>query len=173
MLRPQPLGSPSRPTPGPWGHEPMLLTTAALIALMACAGPWQPPTPGPMIRPFAAPSQAFGAGHRGVDFASEVGDPVSSPTEGTVTLASTIGGRPVLVVTDEAGRRATLEPVTALVSVGDRVRAGEPVGVLGRGGHCDGRCLHLGVRVDAPGQRPAYLPPLDLLGCRAILKPDP
>ena len=150
---------------------PLLLL--ALIASASCSGPWQAPVPGPVLRAFQPPSAPWGAGHRGVDLLAAPGDPVRSPTDGQVSVAGAIGGRPVLVVVDDLGRRATLEPVTALVAPGDVVRAGELVGVVGGGGHCGGRCIHLGARVDPPGAAPAYLAPLSLMGCRAVLRPDP
>lgn len=173
MLRPQVQGDRGRPIRVPWPPCPMILPIlAVLAALTGCSGPWQPPVEGPVTRPFQPPGHAFGAGHRGVDLLALPGDPVRSPTAGTVLVAAAIAGRPVLVVRDAAGRRATLEPVLALVPVGTEVEAGALVGRVARGGHCDGRCLHLGVRVDAPGEPPAYLPAPPLMACRPILLPD-
>jgi murein DD-endopeptidase MepM/ murein hydrolase activator NlpD len=60
----------------------------------------------------------------------------------------------------------TLEPVDALVVAGDRVRAGQAIGVVATGGHCLSGCLHLGVRVHG-----RYVSPMLFLGNvpRAVL----
>ena len=150
----------------------LVLPALALTALVGCSGPWQPPVPGEVVRAYRPPERSFGPGHRGVDLAASPGDLVRSPATGVLLLAGPIGGRPVLVVLDGQGRRATLEPVVALVGEGDAVEAGAVVGRVGRGGHCDGRCVHLGARLDEPGEPAAYLPPLALLGCRPVLLPD-
>ena len=149
----------------------MLMAALAVAALVGCQGPWLPPTPGAIIRGFQPPAQAYGSGHRGVDAAAAPGDPVRSPVSGEVLVAARIGGRGVLVVRDGEGRRATLEPVETLLSEGTLVEAGQLVGTVGRGGHCDGRCLHLGARIDEPGAPATYLSPLPLLGCHAVLRP--
>ena len=53
--------------------------------------------------------------------------------------------------------------------VGERVSAGSVLGRLGRGGHCDGACLHWGLKHGED-----YLDPLTLIGQRADspLRPD-
>jgi murein DD-endopeptidase MepM/ murein hydrolase activator NlpD len=48
--------------------------------------------------------------------------------------------------------------VTASVRPGQRVSAGAAIGVVARGGHCDGHCLHFGLR-----RGNTYLDPLSLL----------
>lgn len=155
----------------------MLLPALVLLASIgagvpACDGPWHAPLSGMPIRPFQAPSLPFGPGHRGIDIAASPGDEVRSPADGRVVVAGRIGGRPVLVVEEPSGRRATLEPVDAVVAVGQSVRGGELVGTVGLGGHCERRCVHLGARIPGPGQARAYADPMGLLGCRPVLKPE-
>lgn len=108
---------------------------------------------------FAPPADRYGAGHRGVDLAGSVGDPVLAVAAGRVTFAGQVGG--VQVVTIDHGReRSTYQPVAALVHVGDAVEARQVIGtLLGQHSHCEGACLHLGRLVGDD-----YLDPLELLG---------
>lgn len=80
---------------------------------------------------------------------------------GTVTHASPIAGRGVVVVGHDDGTRTTYEPVYASVQVGDEVAAGGQIGWLTTtASHClPSACLHWGWRRDAD-----YLDPLLLVG---------
>lgn len=121
-----------------------------------------------VIRGFEPPSSPYGPGHRGVDLAGSVGQPVLAIGDGTVTFAGSLAGRGVVVV-DHGLLRSTYQPLTALVSVGEPVRAGEPIGFLQLPhSHClPADCLHLGVR-----RGDVYIDPLRLLGPRPVrLKP--
>jgi murein DD-endopeptidase MepM/ murein hydrolase activator NlpD len=110
-----------------------------------------------VLRAFAPPAQRWQAGHRGVDLAAAVGDPVLAAAGGTVTFAGRLAGRGVVVVSHGA-LRTTYEPVQAAVAVGQRVIAGAALGTVQRGSHCTGRsCLHWGLR---EGDR--YLDPMTL-----------
>lgn len=118
-----------------------------------------------VVRPFAPPRERWLAGHRGVDLAGTVGQPVHSPAAGEVTYASRLAGRGVVVVRI-GDRRTTLEPVDAVVDVGDRVRAGQLLGHLSvAGSHClPAACLHWGLlRGDT------YLEPLPEVGSADVV----
>lgn len=122
-------------------------------------GVW-PLVPVPeVVTGFDPPDQPWGPGHRGVDLAAAEGQSVRSALPGTVSYAGRLAGRGVVVVSHGA-TRTTYEPVTASVSVGDPVPAGQPIGVLERAGsHCFPRtCLHWGWR-----RGDLYLDPLDLV----------
>jgi murein DD-endopeptidase MepM/ murein hydrolase activator NlpD len=156
---------------------PALLLLASITgSVPACDGPWWPPLSGQPTRGFQAPDTAFGPGHRGIDLPAAPGDEVRSPADGRVAVAGRIAGRPVLVIEEPSGRRATLEPVVPVVAHGQPVRRGDVIGTVGLGGHCDRQCVHLGARLPAEGQgrgqAPAYADPLELLGCRPVLKPE-
>jgi len=125
------------------------------------------PVPGAVVHRFDPPAAAWTAGHRGVDLAADLGDPVGSPGPGLVTFAGQVGGKQVVVVKHPDGLRSTLEPVDASVAPGGTVVAGQVVGTLTAApatadnpGHCaPDHCLHWGVR-----RGEAYLDPLTLLG---------
>ncbi|WP_254878823.1 M23 family metallopeptidase [Streptomyces sp. NA04227] len=117
-----------------------------------------------VLRGWDPPATPYGRGHRGVDLAGAAGTPVRAVAEGTVTFAGVVAGRGVVAVdlahTGAPALRTTYEPVTAKVHKGDRVAAGQRLGVLQRpGSHCGGTsCLHWGLR---RGTR--YLDPLSIM----------
>lgn len=107
-----------------------------------------------VVRGFDPPDSPWGAGHRGVDLAGQVGDQVLAAAAGTVTYAGMLAGRGVIVV-DHGTVRTTYEPVDPTVAVGSWVAAGDPIGTLDAG-HCsDQPCLHWGLK-----QGDEYLDPL-------------
>lgn len=111
-----------------------------------------------VIGSFNPPENKWESGHRGVDLAADVGDSVLAAADGTVTFASTLADRGVVVVT-HGSLRTTYEPVSAAVSVGQQVTIGQSLGQLESGDHCSVPCLHWGLR-----QGEAYLDPLSLVG---------
>lgn len=122
------------------------------------------PTGGPVevLRAYDPPEVPWGPGHRGVDLALGLGEPVLAAADGTVAFAGTVVDRPVVSVLHDDGLRTTYEPVEAVALTGQRVRAGDVLGHL-RGGHCppwQGACLHWGARSGAS----SYVDPLTLLG---------
>jgi hypothetical protein len=113
-----------------------------------------------VARAFDPPPQRWAAGHRGVDLLARDGDVVRAAGSGSVTFAGMLAGRGVVVVTHGDGTRTTYEPVTAAVTRGDRVRAGDALGRLSvAGSHClPLACLHWGRR-----RGDVYLDPMLLL----------
>lgn len=129
---------------------------------------WPVSPPHQLIRPFEAPATAYAAGHRGIDVASEPGAPVLAAADGVVSFSGVVVDRPVLSVRHVGGLVSSVEPVTASVVSGDEVAAGQTVGVVASGGHCDRRCVHVGVRLYGE-----YVNPLALVASieRAVLLP--
>jgi len=121
-------------------------------------------SPADVLSRFDPPPLPWAAGHRGVDLAAAVGDPVRAARGGVVSFVGTIAGTGVVTVTHpgtgEPALRTTYEPVSPTVTAGSRVTTGETVGTLATGPwHCSRSCLHWGL---LRGQR--YLDPLALLG---------
>ena len=122
-----------------------------------------------MVRPFVRPATRWGAGHRGVDLAGDVGQPVHAVAAGTVSHVGVVAGRGTVSVLHPSGIRSTYEPVDPSVRVGQVVPRGAALGVLATAGsHCTpATCLHLGAL-----RGRSYLDPLLLLvGGRVRLLP--
>ncbi|MEO5833445.1 MAG: M23 family metallopeptidase [Nakamurella sp.] len=136
-------------------------TPPAGAAAAAGAGPpMQPPlSPLTVLTPFSAPATRYGPGHRGVDLAATAGGGVRAPAPGIVVFAGRLVDRGVVSLQHDDGLRTSLEPVTASVTIGQRVLAGAVVGTV-EVGHpqcAPAVCLHWGVRLDG-----AYLDPMAL-----------
>lgn len=118
-----------------------------------------------VTRRFDPPAQRWLPGHRGVDLAGTPGAVVDAAGPGTVYFAGPVAGRGVVSVAHPDGLRTTYEPVTPVVAAGDRVAAGDPIGVLdsGHAGCPVDTCLHWGLR-----RGDDYLDPLALLGLGRI-----
>lgn len=135
--------------------------TAAPAAAPPATRWFWPLDPAPrVLATFRAPVGPYGPGHRGVDLAGRVGQPVRAAGPGTIAFVGAVAGRGVVTVEHRGGRRTTYEPVAAVVETGDHVDAGTRLGTLGAApGHClPGTCLHWGLR-----QGDVYLDPLTLL----------
>ncbi|MDQ0892618.1 M23 family metallopeptidase [Agromyces ramosus] len=132
--------------------------------------PWHWPVPAPIrvIEPFRAPATPYAAGHRGVDLAAEPGAAVVAPDGGVVSFAGSVAGRGVVAIDHGDGVVSAIEPVSAAVAAGTVVIAGDVIGTVSAGGHCDARCVHFGVRVHGE-----YVSPFLFLGGlpRAVLLP--
>lgn len=145
----------------------LLIVLATLAATPAAAetapsgeARW-PLSPRPaVVERFDAPAVPWGAGHRGVDLAGSLGQPVRSALPGRVSFAGRIAGRGVVVVS-HGGTRTTYEPVGAVVRLGQEVAAGQVIGTLEVvGSHCfPAACLHWGLL-----RGETYLDPLTLVG---------
>ena len=120
------------------------------------------PVPGEpvVLRGFDPPDQPWLAGHRGVDLAADVGDPITAAADGVVAFAGVVAGTPVVSIDHADGLRTTYQPVTAVVEAGAPVTGGEHLGDLGEGDHCGpDPCLHWGARTGPK----SYVDPLALL----------
>ena len=144
------------------------LLLAASLAVPAASpdpvGVW-PLQPQPeVVHVFDPPTSPYGPGHRGVDLAGTVGQPVLAALPGTITFAGSLAGRGVVVV-DHGATRTTYEPVAATVPVGTGVGAGAQIGTLElAGSHCFPlACLHWGW---IEGE--TYLDPLRLVGAGPV-----
>jgi murein DD-endopeptidase MepM/ murein hydrolase activator NlpD len=109
---------------------------------------------------FDPPAITWGRGHRGVDLAGHVGEPVHTALAGRVSFVGHIAGVGIAVV-DHGGTRTTYQPVRASVHVGDHVAEGTVLGSLEwHGSHCGPEtCLHWGWLRGS-----TYLDPLLLVG---------
>lgn len=140
-----------------------------VAATLAAGSLWAWPTaaPHPIARPYLAPATPYAAGHRGIDIRAPAGAEVRAPADGVVHFAGVVVDRPVLSIAHGGGVLSSYEPVETALAPGDVVRRGDVIGTLAAG-HCDGGCLHFGVRIGGE-----YVSPLLFLGgqSRAVLLP--
>jgi murein DD-endopeptidase MepM/ murein hydrolase activator NlpD len=150
--------------------------------LLLCAAPavadsvrlsWPLRPPPAVLRGFDAPSPDWNRGHRGVDLAGTVGQPVYPAGPATVAFAGMLAGRPVISLAHPGGLRTSYEPVRATVRAGQPVNASTVLGLLqaGHPGCAAPACLHWGA-MWGPAARADYVDPLGLLVSTPIrLKP--
>lgn len=148
----------------------MLRIGALVLAAALTAWTW-PTTSHDVLRGFEAPATVYAAGHRGIDVAAAVGEPVRAVDDGVVAFAGTVVDRGVVAI-DHAGVRSSVEPVDPVVHVGETVRRGEVIGTVSTGGAHAAGVLHLGARI-REGEGWVYVSPLLYLGGaqRAVLLP--
>ena len=102
---------------------------------------------------FGARSDPFTRGlamHSGLDFRATTGTPVKVTGDGKVVEADWVGGYGRMVEVDHGfGLKTRYAHLSAIdVSVGDTVRKGEVVGLVGSSGRSTGPHLHYEVRID-------------------------
>ena len=121
-------------------------------------------SPEDTINHYIAPMSEFGEGHRGIDLATQIGDPVLSPADGEISFAGKVGYRNVISVRFGNSLTASLEPVCSELAEGTYVLKGEDIGLVCEPDpeylwHCPETCLHFGTRSEA-----GYFSPLALIG---------
>ena len=120
--------------------------------------------PEDTINHYIAPMTEYGEGHRGIDLATEIGEPVLSPADGEISFVGKVGYRNVISVRFGNSLTASLEPVCSAMVEGTFVLMGEEIGLVCEPDpeylwHCPETCLHFGTRSEA-----GYFSPLALIG---------
>ncbi|QXC62610.1 M23 family metallopeptidase [Aquihabitans sp. G128] len=130
--------------------------TTACAARSGPPGPrtYRPPLAAPVRDPFRPPAQPWLPGNRGLAYASAPGSLVRAIGPGVVAFAGPVAGTLHVTVRHPDGLRSSYSFLAAVRAVvGERVAAGQVVGVAGTE-------VHLGVR-----RGDAYLDPASLWGC--------
>lgn len=150
----------------------LLLITSTLTVSPANSSVQVPPLAMPMdlqgpedtINQYLAPMSEYGEGHRGIDLAAQIGEPVLSPADGEISFVGKVGYRNVISVRFGKSLTASLEPVCSELIEGTLVLMGEEIGLVCEPDpeylwHCSQTCLHFGTRSEA-----GYFSPLALIG---------
>lgn len=129
---------------------------------------WPVPAPIRVVSPFRAPPTPYASGHRGIDLEVAPRARLVAAESGIVRFAGMVAGRGVVSIDHGGGVVSAIEPIDPSVATGDELAAGAEIGTAARGGHCEGDCVHFGVRVDGE-----YVSPFLFLGGlpRAVLLP--
>ncbi len=103
---------------------------------------------GRVVHAFVAPRSRYGAGHRGVDFATAPGTPVRAANGGEVSFAGSVAGTLHVVIAHGDGLRTSSSFLaTIAVHRGQHVSRGTIVGTAGGGTGDHAGVLHFGLRV--------------------------
>ena len=98
-----------------------------------------------IINAFDPPDKPWLKGHRGIDVLAVEGEPLRAPTKGTIRFAGTVAGTATVSVLTASGHALLFEPAATMLKKGEEFSAGERIGTIGSGDHCDRSCLHIGV----------------------------
>lgn len=150
----------------------MLLIASGLLLTFAPKTPsasadelWRVPVDAPILaREFVQPSEDWSAGHRGVDYLVEAGQPVFATHDGVVSFVGHVVNRSVITLKHENGFLSSIEPICSSLRVGQAVTTGELLGFTCFGpnypSHCGLQlCLHFSLR-----SQNGYLSPLVKIG---------
>lgn len=103
----------------------------------------------------------WGRMHRGIDISGKTGTPVLAARDGTVTFAGVKGGYGNIVILSHKDnyetRYAHLSSIKA--SVGDTVKTGDVIGLMGSTGRSTGPHLHFEIRKDDTARNPLFFLP--------------
>ncbi|UVI34868.1 peptidoglycan DD-metalloendopeptidase family protein [Brevibacterium spongiae] len=124
---------------------------------------WVTPVPAmEIITAFDPPDKPWLKGHRGIDVLAEEGEPLRAPTAGEVRFAGTVAGTATLSVLTDSGHVLSFQPATTSLKKGETFSAGERIGTVGAGGHCERSSLHIGAWPADSDKR--YIDPGELFG---------
>ncbi len=101
---------------------------------------YRPPVDAPVVDGFRLPDGPFGAGNRGLEYATVPGTPVRAIGDGLVVFAGPVAGNRAVTVLHPDGLRSSYSYLAEIqVTTGDRLTIGQGIGTAGER-------LHLGVR---------------------------
>jgi murein DD-endopeptidase MepM/ murein hydrolase activator NlpD len=143
------------------------LQASAVASPLTPTNNWNPPldTPIRLVNQYRQPNSDYSAGHRGVDYLVEAGQPILAPADGQVWYVGKIVDRPVLSVLHPGGYLTEYEPACTDLKKGEIVFAGQQIGMVCAADanyrqHCSSdNCLHFSLRSNG-----AYLSPLIFIG---------
>lgn len=133
-------------------------STSLAVPVAAAPDPpaYVPPVDAGVLDPFRPPATRFGAGNRGLEYATDAGEPVHAAAHGKVVFAGSVAGSLHVTVRHDDGVRTTYSFLARIdVVVGQQVRQGDVVGVTAG-------ALHFGAR-----RGDHYFDPASLFGSQA------
>lgn len=144
---------------------PGIVTAGAVVLPRDAIGTYLWPAAGPVVATWEASANPYGPGHRGVDLAVAVGDPVAAMAGGVVGFAGVVVGRAWVSIDHPDGLRTTVGPLAVVaVSAGDPVRQGQVVGTAAATAHADARVLRTGRLHVSARVAGTYVDPVPLVG---------
>ncbi len=124
--------------------------------------PFTAPLPGAPIPGSFGQSRTYTPGspvvyHYGADYLAKLGTPIAAVNDGAVVIAGSYPTRGGFVMLDHGGGVSSLyfHQSKLLVKVGQQVKRGDVIGLVGSTGVSEGAHLHLEVRVRGEATQPA------------------
>ena len=128
-----------------------LVLSAAFVPAAEAAVTYRPPVDAPVTDTFRLPDGPYGAGNRGLEYATVPGTPVRAIGAGLVVFAGPVAGNRAVTVLHPDGLRSSYSYLAEItVAVGAHVAIGQTLGTAGER-------LHLGVRSGGTYLDPAAL----------------
>jgi murein DD-endopeptidase MepM/ murein hydrolase activator NlpD len=156
---PRPGAAPTlRPRRGPV-DEPLPLSLVLGVPDFDDAPSFEWPVAGPVTSTFGRRHHSW---HRGLDIRADPGTPILAAASGVV-IASGFEpryGQRVTLEHDGGFRTVYAHNERNLVDVGQEVRAGQVIAIVGRTGRATGEHVHFEIRYDGRVYNPLYLLPL-------------
>lgn len=146
------------------GHHTKVTAGVSADGLCRAALMWPVAEPVSVTSPFDEPAQPWLQGHRGIDVRASSGEQLLAPGDGVISFAGLVAGKQVVSI---RCRKLTLtfEPAITDLGVGAQVKRGATFATVGeKSDHCDGSCVHWGVRRD----KSSYLDPQHLVSPQRI-----
>lgn len=141
---------------------------AADPATSARSASWVTPVPAmEIVEAFDPPAKPWLQGHRGVDVLAVAGEPLRAPTAGSIRFQGSVAGMPTVSILTETSFVVSFQPASTQLNRGERFAAGEEIGIVEAGAHCDQSCLHIGAWSAKGGK--VYIDPAKLFGQESSL----
>src|SRR5918992_2511658 len=145
-----------------------LATAVFVLVLLAPPGAkaWTWPAKGEVLRPFDYGGGEYtSSGHRGIDVGGAVDSAVLVPAAGRVSFAGSLpsNGKTISIRTADGWAVTLTHLGSIVVSVGDGVAEGEPVGTIGPSGDAETREPHVQLGIGGADDPRGYVDPLTLL----------
>lgn len=159
--------------------EPERLAIFQLASFLALSLSWQIAAPSlgneqefmapvvgsELVNNYLQSETPYSAGHRGVDYAVELGQGVFAPANGQVHFVGRVVNRQLISINHDSNLLTSYEPVCSGLNPGDQVRLGDLIGEVCEAEadylpHCElANCLHFSIRRNGE-----YLSPLWFTG---------
>lgn len=162
-LRPQRLLSLLRPILLVAGASALALIAADVTAVdrpaaASCEPGWRRPVDAEIVDGFRPPAHPYGAGNRGLEYATALGDPVSAVASGRVGFAGPVGRSRFVVIHHRSGLRSTYAYLDEIhTASGQSVDAGQVIATARSGFHLTAR------------SGPTYIDPRPLMADRCFV----
>lgn len=113
------------------GRSFVVVFVLTLVVVLAGKPAWAyiRPVAGAVVDPFRAPVDRYASGNRGIEYATQAGDPVVASESGIVTFAGQVGGTLYVIIQHDDGLRSTYGGLSRVsVPIGARIDRGAFVG---------------------------------------------